>query len=176
MAGGGLMRGCRRNSALAALVAVLWASACCGEVLSGRVVGVTDGDTIVVQTAVHTRHTVRLAGIDAPEYTQPHGRKSRSNLAALVARKDVTIEYYKRDRWQRLVGKVLVDGKDVNLKQLIDGYAWHFRRFRQEQDIAERQLYKSAERHARTQRLGLWADARPVPPWKWRLAKRNAAR
>jgi endonuclease YncB( thermonuclease family) len=146
------------------------------EVLSGRVVEVGDGDTIVVSDSLHRRHTVRLAAIDAPEYTQPHGRQSRANLARLVEGHAVTISYHRRDRWQRLVGKVYVDGRDVNARQLLDGYAWHFRRYRREQPRAEWQVYRAAEQHARRQKLGLWADGRPVPPWKWRQVKRRAAR
>lgn len=161
---------------MVALAASLGPPAATAEVLSGRVSGVTDGDTIIVRGTDAAEHTVRLAGIDAPEYSQPYGRRARSNLARLIAGKPVTVEYRKRDRWQRLVGRVLFEGRDVNLKQLLDGYAWHFRRFRHEQSLAERQLYRTAEDHARTRRLGLWADASPVPPWKWRLVKRDATR
>lgn len=156
------------------LVSLLGIPAATAEVLSGQVTGVTDGDTIIVRGTDAVEHTVRLAGIDAPEYTQPHGRRARSNLAALIAGKSVTVEYRKRDRWQRLVGRVYFEGRDVNLKQVIDGYAWHFRRFGREQGAAERQLYRSAEKHARAQRIGLWVDPRPVPPWKWRMVKRGA--
>lgn len=48
---------------LASLPTPLQASA---DTLQGRVVGVTDGDTITLLDAFRTQHKIRLAGIDAP--------------------------------------------------------------------------------------------------------------
>ena len=48
------------------------------DTLQGRVVGVTDGDTITLLDATNTQHKIRVAGIDAPEKKQPFGQRSRS--------------------------------------------------------------------------------------------------
>ena len=55
------------------------------------------------------KHRIRLAGIDAPEKNQPYGDVSTQGLIELVSGKTVTIEYKKRDRYERIVGKVLVN-------------------------------------------------------------------
>jgi endonuclease YncB( thermonuclease family) len=87
------------------------------ETLTGRVVGIADGDTITVLDSTNDQRKVRLAGIDAPEKRQPFGNVAKQNLARLVARKAVSVEYVKFDRYRRLVGKVTVNGVDVQLEQ-----------------------------------------------------------
>ncbi len=79
------------------------------------------------------QHKIRLAGIDAPEKGQPYGKVSKQHLGDMVATKQVVVQYSKADRWGRVVEKVLLYGRDVNLKQVLDGYAWHFKRYEKEQ-------------------------------------------
>ena len=92
--------------------------------LTGRVVRVIDGDTIVVLDADKVQHKIRLQGIDAPERSQAFGTKSKENLSDLVAGKSVVVDYSKYDRYQRILGKVLMNGEDVNLEQVEAGMAW----------------------------------------------------
>jgi endonuclease YncB( thermonuclease family) len=140
--------------------------------LSGTVVGVHDGDTVTVLDAGKIQHKIRLAGIDAPELSQPFGRASRQHLADQVAGHIVVIEWTKRDKYQRLVGKVLLDGRDINITQIEAGLAWHYKRYATEQSSEERQRYAGAEEQARTTRLGLWQNSDPVPPWAYRKIKK----
>jgi len=142
------------------------------EALRGRVVGVADGDTITVLAAGTRRERVRLAGIDAPESKQAYGAAAKRHLSALVYGAEVTVEYDKRDRYGRVVGRVLRDGTDAGLALLASGHAWHYRRYAHEQPAAERAAYASAEREARAGRRGLWADPAPVAPWDWRAQRR----
>ncbi len=86
-------------------------------------VKITDGDTLYVLDANYKDHKTRLAGIDAPETKQAYGLASRKHLASIVAGQQVTIEYKKRDRYGRIVGKVLLDGIDVCLEQIKAGFA-----------------------------------------------------
>lgn len=155
-----------------ALLGLLFASIATAETYVGRVVRVADGDTITVLDQGHTQHKVRLAGIDAPEKKQPFGQASRRHLAILVADRTVTIETTKRDRYRREVGKVLVDGRDVNLGQVEAGLAWHYKQYAHEQSVADRQAYAAAEEAARQARRGLWSDVYPVPPWEYRYRRR----
>jgi len=84
--------------------------------LTGRVVGVTDGDTITVLDSTNDQHKVRLAGIDAPEKVQPFGARSKAHLSSLVYGKTVIVEFVKFDKYQRMVGKVFApDCSDVCL-------------------------------------------------------------
>jgi endonuclease YncB( thermonuclease family) len=82
------------------------------DTLTGRVVGVTDGDTITVLDANRQQHKIRLGGIDAPEKAQPFGQRSKENLSRLVFNKEVQVDWTKRDRYQRIVGKVWVQPSD----------------------------------------------------------------
>jgi endonuclease YncB( thermonuclease family) len=93
------------------------------ETIVGHVVGVSDGDTITVLDAQRVQHKVRLAGIDAPEKAQPFGNRSKESLSELAFNKDVSVETEKLDRYGRSVGKVLVNGHDVNLVQVERGMA-----------------------------------------------------
>ncbi|MFB3046521.1 MAG: thermonuclease family protein [Acidiferrobacterales bacterium] len=81
--------------------------------LTGKVVKITDGDTLYVLDANHQQHKIRLAGIDAPERKQAYGLASRKHLASIVAGKQVTVEYQKRDRYGRILGKVWVGEVDL---------------------------------------------------------------
>jgi endonuclease YncB( thermonuclease family) len=76
-----------------------------GAQLTDRVVKITDGGTITVLDARNNQHKIRLSGIDAPERGQPYGTVSRQHLGELVFREQVTVEYDKRDRYGRIVGK-----------------------------------------------------------------------
>ncbi len=155
-----------------AALALLFASAAAADTLTGRVIGVHDGDTIKVLVD-RVQYNIRLAGIDAPELHQGFGRVSRNNLAAAVAGKTVNVEWYKKDRYGRLVGKVLLDGRDMNLEQVNAGLAWHYTEYTKEQTPDDRVLYASSENDARAKRMGLWRDPNPVPPWEWRKAQKQ---
>ena len=139
--------------------------------LQGRVVKVADGDTITVLDGQRQQHVIRLAGIDAPEKSQPYGQKSKAHLSQAVFGQTVTVTFDKRDRYGRIVGQVRVLGEDANLRQLQAGGAWHYKQYQSEQTPDQRSVYDAAERAAREKRLGLWqgqGPASPEPPWDYR--------
>lgn len=138
---------------------------------SGTVVGISDGDTIKVLDEAKRQHTVRLAGIDAPEKKQAYGQRSRQSLSDMLFQRVVIIDTHKNDKYGREVGKVMRDGRDVNLEQLRRGMAWHYKDYDREQSPADREMYAATEDAARSARIGLWADARPIPPWDFRRKK-----
>ena len=138
------------------------------DTLSGRVVAVHDGDTITVLDTNRTQHKIRLAGIDAPELKQAFGSRSKQNLSRWIYNRQVIVDWNKHDRYGRMLGVVLADGHDVNLEQVRAGMAWWYRQYAKEQTPDDRQLYERAENEARAAKRGLWVDANPVPPWKWR--------
>ncbi|MCC2683032.1 MAG: nuclease (SNase-like) [Nitrosospira multiformis] len=159
------------------LLAVLAAYALCfslaqAETLSGRVVKIADGDTVTILDEANHQHKVRLVGIDAPERKQPFGTVSRQHLAGLVFGKTVAVKWQKRDRYQRILGKVLVDGQDVNLEQIKAGLAWHYKQYGKAQQLADLSLYGEAEEFARVNGMGLWRDPASVAPWDFRREKR----
>jgi len=143
------------------------------EMLTGRVVHVTDGDTIVVLDAEKVQHKIRLQGIDAPERHQAYGTKSKDHLSDLLAGKTVVVEYSKYDRYGRIIGIVMVSSEDVNLEQVEAGMAWHYKKYQREQSPSDRIKYSDAELEARRQKIGLWRDPNPVPPWDYRRTERE---
>ena len=130
-----------------------------------------DGDTITVLDSDKVQHKIRLAGIDAPEKKQAFGNRSKEALSGMVFDKTVNVETEKRDRYGRQIGKVLVDGQDVNLVQVERGMAWFYRQYQREQSPNDRRLYEAAEDVAKAGKRGLWRDAEPVPPWDFRHNK-----
>ena len=141
------------------------------ETITGRVVGVADGDTITVLDADKVQHKIRLSGIDAPEKKQAFGNRSKESLSELAVDKTVNVETSKRDRYGRQIGKVLVNGRDVNLVQVERGMAWFYRQYQRDQSPNDRRLYEAAEDAAKADKRGLWRDAEPVPPWEFRRNK-----
>lgn len=135
-----------------------------------KVVKVTDGDTVHVLDQAKKRHRVRLGGIDAPEKKQAFGNKSKQNLVAMVAGQFIEVEFEKQDKYGRIIGKLLKDGQDVNLKQVKQGFAWHYKHYQKEQSKLDQALYDAAEVEARKKRIGLWSVP-AVPPWEYRRAK-----
>ncbi len=137
-------------------------------VFNGRVVAVEDGDTIVVLDDSNGTYKIRLQGIDAPEGGQAFGDRSGQSLSEMVSGEQVEIEWSKRDRYRRIVGKVLREGNDICLQQIKAGMAWHYKYYQNEQSANDRELYADAENEARAERLGLWSDENPIPPWQFR--------
>jgi endonuclease YncB( thermonuclease family) len=140
--------------------------------LYGRVIGITDGDTVTILDERRIQHKVRLSGIDAPEQKQPFGDASKRNLSSLIFSRYVAVIYNKRDRHGRIVGKILLNGRDICLEQIRAGLAWHFKEYEREQSPEERRAYAEAEEEAHRARRGLWRDPFPIPPWEFRHPER----
>jgi endonuclease YncB( thermonuclease family) len=66
-----------------ALAAALFATPTAAIEFVGKVVGVTDGDTLTVLTAQRQQHRVRLSGIDAPERRQAFGQASKRSTSRI---------------------------------------------------------------------------------------------
>ena len=93
------------------------------QTYQGKVVGVSDGDTLIVLTPEKQQIKVRLTEIDAPEKSQAYGQRSKQSLSDLVFGKQVRIEQQNRDRHGRVVGKAYVGSLDVNAEQVKRGMA-----------------------------------------------------
>jgi len=157
-----------RTHKLFATFLILFSCRLQAATLQGKVVSVADGDTIKVLDATNTQHKIRLQGIDAPEKAQPFGQKSKQSLSQLVYNKQVTVEYQKKDKYGRTLGKVLHNGTDVCLEQIKLGMAWHYKQYKSDQPKEDRETYAQVEQTARVQAVGLWKDKMPNPPWEYR--------
>lgn len=161
------------NRALLAIALTVLAPSSHADTLTGRVVGIADGDTLTLLDATNTQHKIRLAGIDSPEKGQAFGQACKQSLSDLAYNRIVAVETSKLDRYGRMIGKVLVNGQDVNLEQVRRGCGWHYKKYQNEQSLDDRLSYNAAEESARAGKVGLWADNEPVPPWEWRKARRK---
>src|SRR5262245_18813245 len=110
-----------------------------------------------------SRNLLRIQG-DALGFNARH----KQNLSEAVFDKVVVIQWSKHDRYRRIIGKVLLGGKDVCLEQVRAGMAWHYKDYQAEQTPQDRILYAAAEDAARSARIGLWIDPNPMPPWDFR--------
>lgn len=140
-----------------------------GETMNGRVVGISDGDTLTILDASNTQFKIRLAAIDAPEKAQAFGQHGKQKLSDLCYGKSVSVQVVSIDRYGRSVGDVVCSSINANEVMVQSGFAWVYRKY----DKGHEHLY-ALEEEARNARRGLWADSNPTAPWDWRKAKRNA--
>jgi endonuclease YncB( thermonuclease family) len=136
------------------------------KVITGKVVSITDGDTILVMDGTEARK-IRLEGIDAPESRQAFGTQAKEALADLIFQKDVRIEWREYDKYHRVLGHVFVGDKWVNQQLLRDGYAWHYKEYSTSPVLA------LDEQLARSEKAGLWSDKEPIAPWIFRHSEEN---
>lgn len=142
--------------------ALLFAHCAFAEAI-GKVIGISDGDTLTVLIA-QQQIKVRLVEIDAPETGQTFGNRSKQSLSALCFNKQARLEDKGKDRYGRTLARVYCDGIDANAEQVRRGMAWVYDRY-----VTDRSLY-ALQGEAKEARRGLWADAEPMPPWEWRRA------
>ncbi len=132
-----------------------------GEFLTGKCVGVSDGDTIRV--LCNKREVkVRLEGIDCPEMKQDFGRRAKQFTSAMVFGRMVHVRVVTKDRYGRSVGRVTLQGKDVSVELVRSGMAWHYRKYSNDPVLSK------AEEEARAKKVGLWSLRNPLPPWEFR--------
>jgi endonuclease YncB( thermonuclease family) len=138
------------------------------ESWTGKVVGVSDGDTITVMRDGRGVK-VRLHGIDCPESAQPWGARAKQMASVKCFSKEVTVHVRDTDRYGRTVGEVILgDGTNLNHQLVADGFAWWYRDYAKGDTALE-----TLEAKARKSRAGLWSDAAPVAPWDWRRGVRE---
>lgn len=147
----------------AVVAAFVVCSVAFADVITGKVVSVADGDTVTVLTPAKKQVKVRLDGVDAPEKAQAFGDKSKQFTSQMVFGKQVSVDVKETDRYGRSVGVVSVDGKNLNVALVSNGFAWWYREYAKDNEVL-----MNAESRARRERVGLWADANPVAPWDFR--------
>jgi endonuclease YncB( thermonuclease family) len=153
---------------LATLLILFAANSASAEQIRGRVVGVSDGDTVTLLTDEKLQYKIRLTGIDAPEKTQAFGQASKRHLSQMIYGQTVTADCIGTDRYKRNLCKIIIGGKDANLSQIEGGYAWHYKKYQSSQSPADRLKYSDAETAARENSKGLLSESSPIPPWDYR--------
>lgn len=138
--------------------------------LQGHALKITDGDTFTLDTGTQ-RLKIRLSEIDAPEMNQPYGTHARQALAALLTGHTVQIHHAGLDRYGRTLGRVAVNGLDINAELVKQGAAWVYVQYAHDSELF------ALEAEARAAQRGLWAlpEAQRLAPWDWRHTKKKGS-
>jgi micrococcal nuclease len=155
--------------AVLALVLLAAGGAAWAQTLSGVVIVVIDGDTVLFKPDHYYPSSraflkVRLVGIDAPESNQLHGEAATHTLKEIALKQRATLEIVATDTYGRKLGKLAVGALQVNEELVKRGDAWASSR------NAGAEL-RTLQREAQRERRGLWRNAAPTPPWAWRRAQ-----
>ncbi|MFH1067564.1 MAG: thermonuclease family protein [bacterium] len=146
-------------SALLFLTLPFSSNANAATTFTGRVVGVSDGDTMEVMKG-RRAVKIRLYGIDCPEKSQPFGQRAKQFTSSFAFGKTARVESKEKDQYNRFVAEVFVDNKSLNAALVENGLAWAYRHYTTK--------FVPLEEQARQAKRGLWADPNPTPPWEFR--------
>ena len=125
------------------------------------VVKVVDGDTIHLQNK-SGHYKLRLTEIDAPEINQPYGLDSKEYLIKLLKDEKVDVNILGEDRYGRYLGRLYLNGQDINKLMIIDGMAWCYLQYSKDPTFLVEQ------NRAKNNKTGLWKQKNPLEPWIWR--------
>jgi endonuclease YncB( thermonuclease family) len=151
----------------ALIISLTLTSTALAEEFTGKIVSVSEGDLL---TLLHKGkpERVRLHGIDCPERRQPFGKQAKRFTSQFVYGKTVTVTVFGLNRSGQAIGEVsLSDGRVLNQELLKAGLAWWDRKSSDASNLG------ALEAEAREVKRGLWDDPNPIPPWKWRTAKKS---
>jgi endonuclease YncB( thermonuclease family) len=134
----------------------------------GKIIGVIDGDTYDILIEGNKTLRVRMEGIDAPEKGMPFYRVAKDYLSNMCFKKQVTIKITGKDYYNRILAySYLEDGRELSHEMLKAGLAWHFIKYNSDADLQQLEI------EAKKQKIGIWQNDNPMPPWKNRMLHRN---
>ena len=162
-----------KKSTIISLSILLFLSsiACASTVITGKVIGIADGDTITVLQN-KTQYKIRLYGIDTPEKAQDFGNRAKQFTYSLVYGKNVKVIQEDVDRYGRIVGMIFIGDICVNEEIIKNGFAWVYQKYC---DKPLCQEWLKLEADARSNSLGLWNHSNPIPPWEFRRGKKTSS-
>jgi len=149
---------------------------------TAQVTRVIDGDTVAVQMSDGEEVVLRLIGIDAPETNHPSkpvecfGRQATDKAQEMLTSKQVTLEFDdsqgRYDKYDRLLTYIILsDGTNVNKAMIKQGYAFEYT---YNTPYKYQDEFKAAERSARANERGLWAEDTCDGKWSGDNAEENS--
>lgn len=139
------------------------------QILTGKVVAITDGDTFKLLTKDSTLIKVRVANIDCPERRQPFSAKAKEFTSEAIFGKNIKLKYLKKDRYGRFICNVIYnDSLNLSHELVKYGLAWHYVKYSKDKNL------QTIEDEARADKVGLWQDKNAIPPWEWRSNKKKS--
>lgn len=135
--------------------------------LKAKVIGIKDGDTVVVLDSLNQQTTLRLAEVDCPEKNQPFGTKAKQFTSDQIYLKTIKYIVTDIDRYGRSIAMIFfaTDNKYLSAEIIKAGMGWHYKRYSKSIELAK------FEDKARENKTGLWLDKNPIPPYEWRKNK-----
>lgn len=130
------------------------------------VIKVYDGDSITLSHQ-NNQHKVRLRGIDAPELKQTYGQKSKELLKSKILNKKVQFKVFNKDRYNREIAEIWLEGQNIGFFMVENGAAWQYTQYSTDKRLSD------VQSKAKKNRIGLWQNKNPVPPWEWRKNDKN---
>jgi len=139
-----------------------------GQKISGKVIKVIDGDTYDLLTDDKKTIRVRMEGIDAPEKGMPYYKVSKNYLGSLCMNQRIEVVKTGEDKYERMLAfSYLSDGSELGHLMIAAGMAWHFKKYNDDEELANLEI------QARSEKVGLWAENCPIPPWEVRRLQRE---
>jgi micrococcal nuclease len=131
---------------------------------TAKVVGIKDGDTVVVLDSLNNQTTLRLAEVDCPEKNQPFGTKAKQFTSNQIYLKTIKYVVTDTDRYGRSIAMIYYDedNKYLSAEIIKAGMGWHYKRYSTSKELA------TFEDNARKNKIGLWVESNPVAPWEFR--------
>ena len=136
------------------------------DVITGKVIGISDGDTITILVN-NEKIKIRLNGIDCPEKAQDFGNKAKEFTSTACFAKKVTVKSFGKDRYGRTLGDVILpNGINLNKELVRAGLAWHYKKYSTDTVLAHLEIL------AQQEKMGLWIQPNCIPPWEFRNIKK----
>ncbi|AYN02544.1 nuclease [Chryseobacterium sp. 3008163] len=136
---------------------------------TAKVIGIKDGDTVVILDSLKNQVTLRLADVDCPENNQPFGKNAKQFTSDQIFGK--TVKYYitTTDRYNRSISKIYYDnGKYLSEEIIKNGLGWWYYKYSKDKNLGK------LENQASSKKLGLFQDPNAIPPWIYREERRNS--
>ena len=132
--------------------------------LKAKVIGIKDGDTVVVLDSLNNQITLRLAEVDCPEKSQPFGTKAKKFTSDQIYLKTIKYVVTDIDRYRRSIAMIYydTDNKYLSAEIIKAGMGWHYKRYSTSKELA------LLEDNAKKNKIGLWVDNNPIAPWEFR--------
>ncbi len=135
---------------------------CFGQT-TAKVIGIKDGDTVLVLLRDNIQKTLRLAEVDCPETGQPFGKNAKQFTSSQIFGKNIQFIETDADRYGRTIAKIYYDdGKYISAEIIKNGLGWWYYHFSKDKNLGVMQSEASKSKK------GLWADANAIAPWEWR--------
>lgn len=145
------------------LILMIWSYSCSSQTGVGKIIGIKDGDTVVLLDSNYSQITIRLAEVDCPEKSQAFGKNAKQFTSNAVYLKNVKYKVETIDRYGRIVAQIYYEnGKYLSEEIIKNGYGWHYKKY------SKSELLAKLENQAKKKRIGLWVDDNAIAPWNWR--------